>query len=188
MRQKKLVIGLLVMLAVLTSGFTYAFWSAGVTGNADTAVGTISIGTGDAVTTTVTVADLTDGGLLVPTGFEDGSTKFDSIDLTFDVAWDADVLGGAGTTGTLTATIDSYDILDLAVGGTTTGLSLAQIDAMFTFSVTAPTSMSIDGNQNMVLTVTFANEPATAAVYAMVASGFLQVNLTFTLGSIVIPA
>ena len=45
MRQKKLVIGLLVMLAVLVSGFTYAYWYT-VADPADAATtGTITIGT-----------------------------------------------------------------------------------------------------------------------------------------------
>jgi hypothetical protein len=190
MRQKNLVIGLLVMLALVVSGFTYAYWSAGVTGNSDTAVGSIQIGEGEAVTTTVAVGNQTFGGDLVPVGFEDaGSTpaKVSSVALTFNVVWTQDDTGAEGTTGTLNVSIDSYDVVDEL--DATTGLSTAQIDAMFTIAITSGNgaSMTLGDNQNVVITVTFTNEPATQAIYDMVAAGTLKLNLTFTLGSIVTP-
>lgn len=187
MKQRKLVIGLLVILAVAVSGFTFAFWSAGVTGGSDTAVGSIEIGTGEAVTTTVTVGNQSDAGLLVPDGFEDDTTTFDNIDLTFNVVWTQDATGAEGTTGTLNVSIDSYDIVDEL--NDTTGLSKAQIDAMFTIVVTSgdQESMTLGGNQDVVVTVTFVNEPATEDIYEMVASGTLKINLTFKLDTIVTP-
>ena len=188
MKQRNLIIGLLVMLAVAVSGFTFAFWSAGVTGDSDVAVGTIEIGQGDAVTTTVTVADVADAGLLVHTGYQDDTTTFDDLTLTFSVAWDEDDTGAAGTTGTLNVTVDSYDIVDDL--GTTTGLTTAQIDAMFTIVVTSgdQETMTLNGTQNVVVTVTFTDEPATKAIYDKVANGTLKINLTFLLDDIVTPS
>ncbi|MDR4968060.1 MAG: hypothetical protein RG740_00430 [Acholeplasmataceae bacterium] len=195
MRQKNLVIGLLVMLALVVSGFTYAFWASGVTGNSDTAVGSIQIGEGEAVTTTVTVGNETFGGDLVPVGFEDEDSdpiKVSSVVLTFNVVWTQDSTGAEGTTGTLSVSVDSYDIVEYDEDleeDVTTGLTTAQIDAMFDIDITSGdgASMTLGGNQNVVITVTFENEPATQAIYEMVAAGRLILNLTFTLGSIVTP-
>ncbi|RJX24333.1 MAG: hypothetical protein C4537_07085 [Acholeplasma sp.] len=189
MKKRSLLIVMLVMLALVTSGFTYAFWAASVTGNNDTAVGSVEIGQGSAVTTTVLVGDETSAGLLVPTGYQNGTTTFNQITLTFDVDWTADASGAAGTTGTLVVDVveTSFDILDdLDV---TTGLTDVQIDAMFDVVVTSGNnaSMTIGGSQAVVITITFANEPASSAIYDAVANGTFVFDVTFTLGSIVLP-
>lgn len=189
MKKRGLVISLLVLLAVITSGFTYAFWAASVAGDDTTATGSIAIGAGSAVTTTVAVDNEVSAGLLVPSGFENGTTTFDEIVLTFQVDWTADQDGAAGTTGTLTVDIDelTYRIVDGS--DVSTGLSAAQIDAMFDFVVTSGNgaSMTIGGSQNVVITITFANEPASNDIYQMVANGTLKFDVDFSLGSIVLP-
>jgi hypothetical protein len=110
MKKRGLVISLLVMLAVITSGFTYAFWAAGVTGpDAKVADGTISVGTGESISTSITLTgdDFTGGNLVPATFAGSGDVEWVSIPLT--VVWNAsDALGaldGSTTTGTLQITV-----------------------------------------------------------------------------------
>jgi hypothetical protein len=191
MKKRGLVISLLLLLAVVTSGFTYAFWAASVAGDSTTAAGSVAIGQGSAVTTTVAVDGVNNGGLIVPTGFQNGTTTFNSVVLQFTVNWTADAAGAAGTTGTLVVDVDelSYDIVDNLVDNNSTGLSAAQIDAMFDITVTSGNnaSMTIGGSQVVEITVLFANEPASNAIYQAVAQGVLTFDVSFTLGTIVLP-
>lgn len=110
MKKRGLVIGLLIMLAVITSGFTYAFWAAGVNGpDAKVADGTINVGTGETVDTSITLTgDALTGGNLVPENFA-GDGDVESVSIPLTVVWAADdaldALDGSTTTGTLSITI-----------------------------------------------------------------------------------
>jgi hypothetical protein len=168
MRQKKLVIGLLVMLAVLVSGFTYAYWNTVVAPAYYTDFGTITIGQGNTYTTAVSVANVDDTSALVPTGY--GSVGDDTAALSFTVNWTG--AGAEGSAGTLSVSIDSYSF---------TGLTTAEIDAMFSITVTSGEGAIVVGTPGtVVVTVVFENEPATLALYNTVALGTLTVNLTFS--------
>lgn len=168
MKQRKLVIGLLVLLAVAVSGFTFAFWSSGVTGNSDTATGTVLIGEGDAVTTTVTVDPENDTNPMVPTAYKTGTE--DTVVLTFDIDW-----VGTGATGTL-------GNLAISVTDKTLGtLTPTEIEAMFTITPQAGVVVTAGTTQTATLTIVFANEPASQAIYAQVANGNLVLDLTFAI-------
>lgn len=164
MKSKKLAIGLLVMLALVVTTGTFAFWASSVTGNNDSATGTVTIGTGDAVTTTVVVNDETSGGPLVPVGF----TGTNDVDLTFGVDWTG--TGAEGATGTLAVTVDSIE-----VGG-------VDYSGLFTVTVVSGTgAITVDGTtQNVVVNVEFTNEPADQTEYNAVAGNDVVVTLTFT--------
>ncbi len=170
MRQRKLVIGLLVMLALVVSSFTYAYWASGVTGNTDDATASVTIGAGNAVTTTVSVADLgLISGTLVPTGYENNPTTVDRVEMTFNVNWNG--TGAEGAIGTLAVT----NVFSM------TGLSQAQLDAMFSFEIVSGSGSITAGTaQNVTVRVIFANEPASKAIYDLVASGTLNLTVTFT--------
>lgn len=164
MKQRKLVIGLLVMLAVAVSGFTFAYWSSGVsvTGPAIES-GTITIGEGDAVTTTVVVTGEAEDVDLEPT---------QSQELVYLVNWSGS--GADGAIGTLA-------VSDLAYSVAPGTLTHAQLDAMFDFVVTSGDGAITAGTpQNVTITITFTNEPATKAIYDEIAAGTLSVQFTFT--------
>ncbi len=171
MRQKKLVIGLLVMLALVVSSFTYAYWNNITAPADDTAAGTVTIGEGDTITTTVVVGNVSDTSALVPTTYVATPGVEDTAALSFSVNWSGGS-GSAGTPGTLTATIDSYTL------GT---LTETQIDDMFTITVTSGTGAIVAGTlQNVIITVVFTTEPGSETIYNQVALGTLTFNLTFS--------
>lgn len=169
MKSRKLGIGLLLLALVVTTG-SFAYWASGVTGNSDTTAASVTIGSGNAVTTTVAVADLADLSALIPTAYGTPGTD-DTAALTLPVLWTA-TAGGAGATGTLSVTLDSYTLGTLTEG---------EIDAMFTITVTSGTGAITEGvSQDVVITILFGTEPATQAIYDEVAAGNLVLNYTFT--------
>jgi predicted ribosomally synthesized peptide with SipW-like signal peptide len=167
MKRKNLIIGALIMLAMLVSGFTYAYWAASVTGNNDTATGTVQIGVGETYTTTVTVGDQT-GGILVPSGYADDSGETESVELTFPVSWDGDAAID-GMTGSLVVTIG-----DVLVGGVENPYGLINV------AFTANYSIIANGSDVEVLVTITMNEPADQTEYAAVANKNITFTLTFT--------
>src|SRR5690606_22663176 len=104
MKKRGLIISVLVMLAVITSGFTYAFWAASVAGGTDTALGTINIGAGQEAETTVDIEDVLVGKKLVPEGFVvDLENETDEVNLQFSVLWTTEAaVSGSESVGELT--------------------------------------------------------------------------------------
>jgi hypothetical protein len=173
MKKRSLIIGLLVMLAVITSGFTYAYWATAGSPTNDTAVGTINIGEGGEVTTTLSVADqaATAGILLVPleqsveTPTDDPLTV-SAYQFSFTVNWTG--AGVTGAEGTLTVTPGTALINEV------------DYSHLFTVSVISGDGDIVVGTSNtVVIEVEFTNEPANYAEYLLVANGALTVNLTF---------
>jgi hypothetical protein len=190
MRQKSLVIGLLVVLAFLVSGFTYAYWAASVTGNQDSATGTITIGQGGVAATVVAVDDITLGTALVP----DTQTGTNNVDLIFTVNWAEDSsvqLDGATVTGTLTATpvltkIQQYNVVT-EVWDDVTLPNGATLGDMFTLGTVvyqdASQTITMGTSKTVTVNLLFDNEPASKAIYDAVANGRIIITVTFVVSS-----
>ena len=180
MKKRGLVIGLLIMLAMLTSGFTYAFWAGSITQSSNQ-VGTVTIGEGGTTTVRVTppVALTSD---LVPTTV---NPAFDEAVMTFAVAWDEDSANTASAEGTLVAsivsvktTVATVDYLWAAGSGGDANL----YGDMFRIVITYPDTdqIEVEGSAiDVVVTLVFENEPASQAIYAKVAAGVLTVEVSF---------
>lgn len=173
MKKRNLVIGLLITLAVALTGATFAYWASSIAGD-DTLVSgnSITIGSGEAVTTSVSFAAGSATDALVPTAYID-NTGDDTSTLTYSVTWaETTDLDADGTAGTVVATVSNLSL------GT---LTPAEIQAMFTFTPDAAAAISLDGAAvDYDITVVFANEPATKAIYDQVANGTLSFDVTFT--------
>lgn len=177
MKSRKLGIALLVMLALVVTSGTFAYWASGVTGDTQNqTANTVSIGEGEEVTTTISFGSLSNQGrTLVPTGYADNTTTFTSTTFTFPVEWDAaNDDAGSGYLGNLTVTVGDPSISP----GT---LTVAQLNAMFDIEVTTAPATLTEGAaaENVVITVTFTTEPATEAIYDEVANGTLSFDVTF---------
>ncbi|HOI85914.1 MAG TPA: hypothetical protein PLP48_07550 [Acholeplasmataceae bacterium] len=185
MKKRGLVISLLVLLAVITSGFTYAFWAASVSGASDTAVGTVEIGEGNAVTTSVTVGDETSAGQLVPVGRAASSqgTPVEYVILQFEVNWAASGTAADGATGTLAVTID-----EVKIAGSTTNAGLVVTAYQIGGSVTGST-LNADGNNAITVngsTVTVfvkvtLTEPTSQAQYNAINGEDITFNVNFVI-------
>lgn len=181
MKKRSLVIGLLIMLAMLTSGFTYAFWAGSIT-QEDNQTGTVTIGEGGTTTVTVTppVALTSD---LVPTTV---NPALDEAVMTFVVDWNEASVNTASANGKLVASIVSVKTTVAATDYTWAaglGGDANLYGDMFRIVITYPQTdqISVDGpTRDVVVTLVFENEPASQAIYAQVAAGVLTVEVSFS--------
>ncbi|PKK93822.1 MAG: hypothetical protein CVV61_02715 [Tenericutes bacterium HGW-Tenericutes-6] len=182
MKKRGLIIGLLIMLALVTSGFTYAFWAGSITGGNQDVAGTVTIGEGGNTTVTVTAPALSEVDL-VP---ETVNAANSYVVLTFPVAWTENVADTASASGLLNAALVTNSFVIFVFNGTdwvNSGLTHVEIDAMFDVVVTANgtnAAISVDGAAvNVEVTVTFKNEPADQATYDLVAKGRFTFDINF---------
>jgi len=92
-RSTKKVIAFLIMLSLVLSSGTFAYWASYVEGTNAEATGTLQVGSGEKVSTRFDLAnELNSGGLLVPVGQAVNSLEgaVEEIDLSFDVKWTED--------------------------------------------------------------------------------------------------
>jgi hypothetical protein len=180
MKQRKLVIGLLVMLAVAVSGFTFAFWASSVSVTDDTESTTINIGEGQAVTTTVVAnPDVTNGKALVPSGrVVDSNTESDSIVITFEVAWTETGTAVDGIAGTLSYTLGDIEVADDSNGtnAVVNPNDLVNVDVVLTDGAAIGVN---DGNTYTVTVTITLDEPADQNEYNSVAGQVILFDLTF---------
>jgi len=178
MKSRKLGIALLLMLALVVTSGTFAYWASAINGDAATQSGaSVTIGSGNTVETTVNVGGSpTAGGStgLVPTAYAATAGVEDTATFTYAVDWDRDSNeAGTGFTGTLAVTFTNFSL------GT---LSEAQILAMFTITVTSGDGAITEGAApgNVVINVEFTTEPADSTIYAQTATNTLSFDAVFT--------
>lgn len=172
MKKRGLVIGLLIMLAVITSGFTYAFWANGVNNATQNGVtGSITIGQGESIATTIDVTNQIGSKVLVPSGrVVDSETQTASVVLSFNVKWEELVQNSANLTGVLSVTQVSKTI-----NGSTDNAGLVNV------VINVPESGAITVNgATVVVTVTVTlTEPATQQIYNDIKNGTILITLNF---------
>ncbi len=169
MMSKKLGIVLLVMLALVVTTGTFAYWASGVSGNNTSGEGTITVGSGETVTTTVNLSAATIGtGNLVPAG-KAGTGEVETIDIQFDVDWDSTGQDASGLTGDLAVSVDSV-----------LNTSSADVSSLFNVAGLTGYTLTTDGAaQTVTLTITM-NEPANQTEYDSVATEDVTFTFTFT--------
>lgn len=170
MKQRKLVIGLLVMLAVAVSGFTFAYWS-NISVEDDVASTTVTIGEGRQASVTAALGS-SGTGTLVPSGESGNSvsaTPVESISFTFTVDW-ADNAYPLGTA-------------DLAV--TIENISNATADTYLVFTVNGGAAMSVtEGTQFTVTIVVTLTAPANATDYGNIINDDVTFDVNFALSGL----
>jgi len=161
MRQKKLVIGLLVMLALVVSSFTYAYWNS--IDLEDSVTGTsVTIGEGKTVTVTASLTS-SGSGQLVPSGFAASSisaSPVESLQYTFTINWADNSADGA--TGTI------------AISATST-------EPLLNFAYSPISGSAITEGTPLVVTVTVTlTEPLDQAAYDALQLASVTFDVTFT--------
>lgn len=191
MKKRGLVISLLVMLAVITSGFTYAFWASGIAADTSTnSAGVIQVGQGATVTSEVNITDVSfdqEGKKLVPVGFAGvDPLKQESVTLVFTVDWDS---LGADASGL-------SSLLSVSLTGATNGTPaenaavLAMINTLFDGAGAGTNEYTIisDGSSVTVSVDVSIDEPADIAAYNMLANKSITLTFSFTVAATSTPA
>ena len=175
MKSRKLGIGLLLMLAVVVTTGTFAYWTAGLA--ADDAINpnvTVTIGAGDSTASIITLTAFTanSGSALIPTGQGVDGTD-DTATWTIPIEWDEDTTSDyTGAVGDLTIAV-TY-----AISGA--GITPARLDELFTEAVGLATVTEGAVAADAVVTIVFAVEPLNQAEYDAITTGTLTVTITFT--------
>ena len=175
MKSRKLGIGLLLMLAIVVTTGSFAYWSAGAIGNTSTAASaTVTIGTGENEATIVSFSGLADDGssALVPASVAATPGVEDTIVFTIDVSWDNDASAADGSTGVLSILSDTFVL---------TGLTDTQLEAMFSVTYSFTTAITAGSVTDTTVTVTlvFDTEPIDQATYDLVAAQTLELQIVF---------
>lgn len=176
--KKFVVLGLALAALISTAGISLAYWASSVAGSNTNQNGTVVIGEGDAVSTTVTVGSVSNTGKLVPAGRKNDVDEVESVTLPFSITWTSNAVAGAsntsgaaaGTKGSLATTKVSAVIGD---GSNATANALV--------NVTLPANADIfaDGAAVTVSPIITLSEPD-IATYEFVANKTITVTFTFT--------
>jgi len=173
----KIVLGtLLLVLAIMVGGFTFAYWASGIEGNDTSSSGEVQIGSGKVATTVVEVDDyLAEDEYLVPVGratASSESTAVESVTLTFDVVWTSEISNTAtGVEGSLKVSVDT-----VLIDGSATYASLVNIAGVNNYQDTA---IIVDGAAvTVTLTVTL-TEPSDKAAYTAIATKSIVITFDF---------
>lgn len=197
MKRTKLGIGLLLMLALVVTTGTFAYWATSVTGPTNTdQVGTVNIGAGGTVTTEYTITGGgTATGALVPAAYADNNTTFASRSIVWDVAWNDDgTTTDTNTTGgTVTGDIaTTVSWVAYASDGTTVIANSAGTVTTYTGSLTVaaaagnPTSMTLDAAATSFTFNVSMGEPASPAQYDLIENGSIVITVTYAISNIAI--
>ncbi|TNF08529.1 MAG: hypothetical protein EP317_02985 [Bacillota bacterium] len=190
MKQRKLVIGLLVMLAVLASGFTYAFW-AGTIGEPvqGTDSVTVAIGEGNSVTTQfdLSAATVSAGTTLVPSGMANDAGEVTSFTISFDVIWENAALSGSSLTGSTTTGDLDFDFTVEVLDSLGNPVTVSGAAALVVVTPDGGNATSITLNASAItLTVTVTlTEPINVAQYNDIKNGDIVIDFTFDVTNIV---
>ena len=186
MKKRGLIISVLVLLAVITSGFTYAFWAAGITADSKNQTGTIKVGAGEVVQSSVNIGAAVNSqgatNKLVPVGFAD-TNEVDSLTLTFSVTWtSADENGANG--GDAQGLVSTLTVAKVsAFAGAEDVTSLFNVSGTLSYSITSDAVSAT----NVIVTVTM-TEPSTIAQYNAVANKDVILTLSFSVAATTTPA
>ena len=181
---KTLIAFLLMLSVVLTSG-TFAYWATSVEGTEDAAVGTLSVGSAESVDTRFVLSnELNSGGLLIPKGQQNNSelSSVESIDLSFDVKWEEDekISQLAGTTSVGIVRV-SHQLEIVHDGEILSYDKYNDIYDLITiiYSETNPETLILDEDAKTYSYTVTMEEPANQAEYSLISDSTISVIFTY---------
>lgn len=184
---RKRIIALLIMLAVVVTSGTFAYWANYVEGTSNVATGTLEVGSGDVVETRFDLSnDLNSGGLLVPVGqaVNSNTGAVEAIDLSFDVKWVEDEattqMLGVESVGQIT--IDDTVVITLngeVLDATTYATIYGLINVVYNSG--NATELTLDAAPSTFAFQITMDEPADQEDYNLIANAEISVTFTYTI-------
>lgn len=176
LKRKNLVLALLVLLALAVTGTSYAYWASSVVKDTEIKANTVSVGTGEAITISITPTNnTTETRKLVPVGFGEQTNETtyagdtESYVINYSVIWNDDTALDGQPDSTISATVGA-----ITVGGVANPSGLIIV----TPAASNPTTIALGATVNFTFTVTM-TEPADKAEYDAVAGKDITFNVTF---------
>ncbi|QMS85336.1 hypothetical protein [Candidatus Xianfuyuplasma coldseepsis] len=189
MKLKVKIIASLLLVSLVVSAGTFAYWASNVLGTETTSTGTVTVGSGDSVSTTFDLTNAQDSsGLLVPAGQLANSTAgaVGAIDLSWDVQWLEDEvtsqLAGTSSVADITVTSDVVITLGETVLDSTT---YANIYALINVTPDAgnATQLTLDAAAETFAFQITMDEPADQAEYDLISTASVAITFTYTIDS-----
>lgn len=185
----KKIIGLLIVLSlVLTSG-TFAYWASYVEGTDSSSNEVLEIGTGNVVETRFDLSNnLNSGGLLVPVGQAVNSNEgaVEAINLSFDVQWVEDEstsqTSGIGSVGDITVGHEVVIELDGVVLNSTTYASIYAL-VNVAYNAGNVTELTLDASASTFSFQITLDEPADQAEYDLIATASISITFSYTIAN-----
>jgi len=188
-KSRKKVIAFLIMVSlVLTSG-TFAYWASSVEGTSEEATGTLTVGSGNKVETMFDLTNsLNSGGLLVPAVQVDNSngSAVGAIDLAFDVQWleneTVTQMLGVGSVGQISIEDQVVITLDGTVLDATTYASiyaLVNVD----YNANNATALTLDAAASTFAFQITLDEPADQDEYNLISNANISVTFSYDIDS-----
>ena len=188
-KSRKRVIAILLMLSIVLTTGTFAYWASYVEGTSTEATGTLEVGSGDIVETKFELTnDLNSGGLLVPIGQAVNSNKdaVEGITLSFDVKWvedekttqmlGVDSVGQIEVTDQVVIKLDG-EVLDSELYANI--YSLVNVD----YSKTNVSELILDASATTFSFLITLDEPANQEEYNLIANAEISVTFSYSIGT-----
>lgn len=187
MKLRNKIIASLLVLSLVVSAGTFAYWANNVLGTETTSTGTVTVGSGDSVTTTFDLTNAQDSsGLLVPVGQSANSTAgaVEEIDLSWDVQWLEDEatsqLSGTSSVADITVASDVVITIGETVLDSTTHANIYDLINV-TPNAGNATELTLDAAaQTFAFQITM-DEPADQAEYDLIATASVAITFTYTI-------
>ncbi len=183
---RKKVIAILVMLSLVLTTGTFAYWASYVEGTDAEVTETLVVGSGDTIETTFDISDdNTIGGLLVPVGQAVNSSLYaiEEINLSFDVQWyeDEDQTQTYGIDSIGQIVID-HELLIVIDGEELDHDDYSDIYDLVNvlYSEDNATDMYLDNTDSFSFQITM-DEPANQEEYNLIAFAEISVTFSFTI-------
>lgn len=181
MNQKKVLFITFVIISMVFTSGAYAYWFDTQGDNDEDVLGAFTIGTGETVETTLTVGDESSGtDVLVPVTYASSVStpvKVDTISLSYLVEWET--LGDNEALGELV--VDITEVRSVLETETTLwSLASGLYGDMFTIVISGDGPITLGTPSNITVTLEFTTAPASQAIYNIIASSVLEIDLDFT--------
>lgn len=186
-KSRKKVIAFLLMLSLVVTSGTFAYWASYVEGTSTEATGTLTVGSGDTIRTTFTVGnDTNSGGLLVPKVqvLNSGEAAVGAIDLAFDIQWleneKTTQMLGVDSVGQIKISDEVVITLD---GKVLDAKEFANIYALVNvqYSKHNVTKMKLDAPASTFTFEVTLDEPADQAEYNMISKAVVSITFSYTI-------
>ena len=186
---RKRLIALLIMLSLVTSTGTFAYWASTVTGTETTSNGTLTVGSGESVATTFDITnELNSGGLLVPVthAVNSNAGAVEAINLSYDVQWleneAVSQIDGTSSVADITVVENVVITLDgVELDSTTYANIYALINVAYNEANASQLTLDAAA-QTFAMQITM-NEPADQEEYNLIANAEISITFTFTIDS-----
>lgn len=183
-RSRKTVIAFLLMLSLVFTTGTFAYWASYVEGTSTEALGTLEVGSGNSVETRFDLTDeFNSGGLLVPVGQLENSNEgaVEKIELAFDLQWVEDEntsqLAGTYSIGQIDI---NHELLIVVNGEELDREEFANIYALINveYGKHNATELLLDAKASTFAFEITMDEPANQEEYNLIANA--EISITFT--------